>query len=88
MQATDKWTQKSGLCKPTPVFVPGEPHGQSSPVGYYGEYSRSILYRVAQGTAKSDTAERLGTHTRHTNLGYALSHPKGTLLDVLPFKVT
>ena len=49
---------------------------------------RVAQWAIVQGIAKSDTTERLSTHTQNTNLGYVLSHPKGTLLDVFPFKVT
>ena len=49
---------------------------------------RVAQWATVQGIAKSDTTERLSTHTQNTNLGYVLSHPKGTLLDVFPFKVT
>ena len=41
--------------EPTPVFLPGESHGQRSLMGY-----------SPRGRSEPDTTERLGVHTRMT----------------------
>ena len=51
--------------QPTPVFLPGESHGQKSLVGY-----------SPWGHKESDTTERLSTHT-HTRYLECSSHTRG-----------
>ena len=36
-------------------------------------------WAIVQGIVKSDTTERLSTHTQHTNRAYVLPHPTGTV---------
>ena len=48
----DRWRRK---WRPTPVFLPGEPHGQRSLVGY-----------SPRGRKESDTTERLHSLTHHS----------------------
>ena len=46
--------------QPTPVFLPGESHGQRSQAGY-----------SPSGVAQSWThLKRLSTHTEHSNIGF------------------
>ena len=57
------WNRK---WQPTPVFLPGEFHGQRSPEGY-----------SPRGCKEADTTERLNTHTHtHTNTHTQAQEPE------------
>ena len=55
--------------QPTPVFLPGESHGQRSLVGY-----------SPQGGKESDMTEVTGREHEHTYYYSATTHPQQTLL--------
>ena len=55
--------------QPTPVFLPGESHGQRSLVGY-----------SPRARKESDTTEATGHEPEHTHYHSATTHPQQTLL--------
>ena len=81
MQETQKkWVQSLGWedpleeeWQPVPAFLPGEPHGQRSQVGY-----------SPWGHKESNTTERLSTHTE-VNLSYIYSLKKKFTFYIIVF---
>ena len=58
------------LGQPTPVFLPGEPHGQRSLGGHSSEVSKSL--KESQRSDRTEATE----HTAHTMLCKGLEHPE------------
>ena len=69
-----KWNHNAVVWQPTPVFLPGESHGQRSLVGY-----------SPRGRKELDTTERLHTHRNICGPTYKfMSFPGGSDVKILP----
>ena len=80
------WVQKipwRRACQPTPVFLPGESHGQWSLAGY-GPYGRKSQTRLKQLNVHAHTHTHTHTHHTYTYIWYIGPSLVAQLLKNLP----